>query len=208
MRWLNQLFTRRHRYAEFSDSIREHLDEKIADLIDHGMTRQQAGSAARREFGNVTLIKERIYETRISYHLKERGRRFATGRGRCSSPEISPSRRWLRLHLESARTPRCVINSVLLKPWPFPDSGRLVWIDQGQANGSGNLFSTRDFLDWKQHGDCSPTSAHTFPGSSISALPEFSPIVFQVERFPLISFRCNPNDTSALSIFASVDAPI
>jgi hypothetical protein len=62
MRWLRQLFTRRRRYDELSESIREHLDEKIADLMDCGMTREQAESAARREFGNITRIEQRSRE--------------------------------------------------------------------------------------------------------------------------------------------------
>ncbi|MGA7523103.1 MAG: ABC transporter permease, partial [Acidobacteriaceae bacterium] len=59
MQKLEQLFSRRRRYDELSESIREHLDEKIADLMDRGMTQEQAEQAARREFGNVTLIEER-----------------------------------------------------------------------------------------------------------------------------------------------------
>ena len=62
MGWLRQLFSRRRRYDELSESIREHLEEKIADLMDHGMTREQAERAARREFGNVTRIEERSRE--------------------------------------------------------------------------------------------------------------------------------------------------
>ena len=62
MNWLTQLFTRRRRYDELSESIREHLEEKIADLMDRGMTREQAEHAAHREFGNVTLIEKRSRE--------------------------------------------------------------------------------------------------------------------------------------------------
>jgi len=62
MSWLGQLFSRRRRYDELSESIREHLDEKIADLMDRGMTQDQAEQAARREFGNVTRIEERSRE--------------------------------------------------------------------------------------------------------------------------------------------------
>jgi hypothetical protein len=36
-----QLFSRRRRYGELSEQIREQLDEKIADLIDYGMTRYE-----------------------------------------------------------------------------------------------------------------------------------------------------------------------
>jgi putative ABC transport system permease protein len=45
-----------------------------------------------------------------------------------------------------------VIHSVLLKSWPFRDSSRLVFVSQRQANGNSNLFSTQDFLNWKQQG--------------------------------------------------------
>ena len=62
MQWLKQLFTRRRRYDELSESIREHLEEKIADLMDSGMTRGEAERSARREFGNVALIEERSRE--------------------------------------------------------------------------------------------------------------------------------------------------
>ena len=58
MRWLKQLFPRRRRYDELSESIREHLDEKIDDLMDRGLTRQQAERAARRDFGNVALMEQ------------------------------------------------------------------------------------------------------------------------------------------------------
>jgi predicted permease len=62
MRWLKSLFSRDRRYDELSESIREHLDEKIADLMDRGMTREDAERTARREFGNVTRIEERSRE--------------------------------------------------------------------------------------------------------------------------------------------------
>jgi putative ABC transport system permease protein len=45
-----------------------------------------------------------------------------------------------------------VVRSVLLKPWPFREPGRLVQVSQRQATGSAKLFSTRDFLDWKEQG--------------------------------------------------------
>ncbi|HEY2468031.1 MAG TPA: ABC transporter permease [Terracidiphilus sp.] len=62
MNWLKRVFTRHRRYDELSAAIREHLDEKIADFMDRGMTRDRAESIARREFGNVTRIEERSRE--------------------------------------------------------------------------------------------------------------------------------------------------
>jgi predicted permease len=58
MNWLKQLFSRGALYNDLSDEIQEHLNEKIEELVANGMSREEAANAARREFGNVTLIKE------------------------------------------------------------------------------------------------------------------------------------------------------
>src|SRR6267378_6727409 len=58
MRWLKQLFLRRRIYGDLSEEIREHLEEKIEQLVAGGMSRKEAAAAARREFGNVMLVEE------------------------------------------------------------------------------------------------------------------------------------------------------
>src|SRR5258708_15604988 len=56
--WLKKLFSRRRLYGDLSEEIQEHLEEKIEELVASGMSRKEATYAARREFGNVTLIEE------------------------------------------------------------------------------------------------------------------------------------------------------
>src|ERR1700691_1165309 len=56
------LFSRRRRYHELHESIQEHIEEKIEDLVEDGMSRENAEQAARRQFGNVSLIEERSRE--------------------------------------------------------------------------------------------------------------------------------------------------
>src|SRR5216684_2085854 len=58
MSWLKQLILRRRVYGELTEEIREHLEEKIEELVADGMSRKEAAAVARREFGNVTLIEE------------------------------------------------------------------------------------------------------------------------------------------------------
>jgi predicted permease len=59
MKWLKQLFSRRRLYGDLSEEIREHLAEKIEELVaGGGMSRKEAVAAARREFGNLTLVEE------------------------------------------------------------------------------------------------------------------------------------------------------
>ena len=57
MKWIKQLFSRRQAYGDLSDEIQEHLEEKIEELVASGISRKEATAAARREFGNVTLIE-------------------------------------------------------------------------------------------------------------------------------------------------------
>jgi hypothetical protein len=62
MGWLKQIVFRRRRYWELAESVREHLEEKIEDLMEAGLSREVATRTAHREFGNVTLIEERSRE--------------------------------------------------------------------------------------------------------------------------------------------------
>jgi hypothetical protein len=58
MKWIKQLFSRRRLYGELSEEIREHLEEKIEELVADGMSRKEATAAARRAFGNVGMTEE------------------------------------------------------------------------------------------------------------------------------------------------------
>jgi hypothetical protein len=62
MQWLTRLFSRSRRYDDLSVSIHEHLEERAEELMDEGMQRNEAERAARREFGNVSLIEEHSRE--------------------------------------------------------------------------------------------------------------------------------------------------
>src|SRR5882757_7165181 len=62
MNLLKQLFSRRRRYADLSESIREHLEEKTEELMESGMSREEADRRVRREFGNVALTEQRSRE--------------------------------------------------------------------------------------------------------------------------------------------------
>jgi predicted permease len=66
-----------------------------------------------------------------------------------------------------------VIRSVLMRSWPFPNPSRLLLVSQRQANGNTNLFSTQDYLDWKQQGGLlAHMGAHVSWQFNISSLGE------------------------------------
>ena len=64
MSWLIRIFSpifwrRRDFYNDLAEEMREHLEEKTEQLIREGISREEAEHAARRAFGNPTLIEER-----------------------------------------------------------------------------------------------------------------------------------------------------
>ncbi len=51
MQWFKQLFARGRRYDDLALSIKEHLEEKVEELMENGMSRESAERTARRESG-------------------------------------------------------------------------------------------------------------------------------------------------------------
>jgi hypothetical protein len=59
MNWWKQLTSRPQLDQDLSAEIQQHLEERTDALVSAGMPRAEARLAARREFGNVTLLEER-----------------------------------------------------------------------------------------------------------------------------------------------------
>jgi hypothetical protein len=58
----SRFFFKNRRYDDISVSIQEHIAERIDELMEEGMSRDEAERTARRDFGNVTLLRERSRE--------------------------------------------------------------------------------------------------------------------------------------------------
>src|ERR1700677_1004089 len=136
MGWLRQLFSRRRRYDELSETIREHLDEKVADLMDNGMTREEAERAARRELGNVTRIEERSREVWQWPNLESAWAdvRYALRRLWKSPGFTAMAVLMLAFGIGATTAIFSIVDGVLLRPLPFPNANRLVTLGN-QING-------------------------------------------------------------------------
>lgn len=151
MRWIINLFTRRHRYEELSETIRERLEEKMADLMNDGMTRKKAERCARREFGNATLIEQRSPEVWqcLTLEFILANLRFALRQYRKAPGFTLTAILVLVLGIVASVSFFAFVNAALLKPLPFQDPSRLVAVFDNTASCPQCSISYPDYQDWK-----------------------------------------------------------
>jgi predicted permease len=139
MNWLRQLFSRRRAYGDLSDEIREHIDEKVEELVAHGMSRQDAVYAARREFGNVSMVEEdgRAAWRWTSIESLLADIRFGARTLRKSSGFTAIAILTLALGIGANTAVFSVVNSVLLKPLSYPRADELVALRQIAPGAAG-----------------------------------------------------------------------
>jgi predicted permease len=152
MKWMRQLLTRRRRYDELSATIREHLQEKVADLMDQGMTTDEAERMARREFGNVTLIEEQSREVwqwptleSILSDLKYAVRQMRKAPGFSAVVVII-----LALGIGANTTVFSIVDAVMIRPLPFAQPQKLVEVKASEEQHfESSDVSYPDFFDWR-----------------------------------------------------------
>jgi putative ABC transport system permease protein len=151
MGWLKQILSRRRRYDELAESIREHLEEKIEDLMEEGLSREEATHRARREFGNVTLIEERSREVwqwpRLESLIQDMrfGTRMLLKRPGFTLIAVIT----ISLGIGANTAIFSVVNAALLKPLPYRDPDRLMFLRGTQPNGRLSLLSFQEFNEFR-----------------------------------------------------------
>jgi putative ABC transport system permease protein len=152
--WFKQLLTRRKLYDDLSEEIRQHLAEKTEALMAHGMTREEAGRTARRDFGNLTGIEERGREPWAYPFLEGVWRDFlyAVRQLRKNPGYALTAILTLALGIGATAAVFSLVNAVLLRPLPFPESDRLMWLSQQDHSLPGaatESLSYPDYFDWR-----------------------------------------------------------
>ena len=158
MSWIAGLF-RQKRYEDLAVTIEEHIAEKTDELVASGMSRDEAERAARRAFGNRTVITERSREAwqwpkleSLIADVKLVFRRLRNAPGFAATVLLT-----LAIGIGANTAVFTVVNSVLLKPLPYPESGQLAALPlnaPGAGVGSfqdGLLFSPSMYLTFAEH---------------------------------------------------------
>jgi predicted permease len=128
MNWLPGIFRRKTLYGDLAEEMRLHLEEKTEQFMAEGMSRKEAEQAARRAFGNATVLEERSREVwqlpwleSLATDLKLVFRRLGKSPGFAATVILT-----LAIGIGANTAVFSVVNSILFRPLPYPNAEQLV----------------------------------------------------------------------------------
>ena len=127
-RGLHVLANRKAADQDIADEVGHYLSESAASFMARGYSPEEAQRAARMEIGNATAVREQVrgYGWENGVETLFADLRFAARR-LCGKPGFSViSVITLALGIGATTAIFSVVEGVLWKPLPYPDSGRLV----------------------------------------------------------------------------------
>jgi len=153
MKVLDRLFGRRRRERELDEEIATHLRMSQEERASGGASAEDAAGLAAREFGNVGLVKEATREQWGWSTLAEilRDARYGLRLLRRSPGFTAVAVAVLALGIGANTAIFSVVNGVLLRPLPFPDSERILSVRPlvTRPVRSPAAASYPDFFDWR-----------------------------------------------------------
>ena len=132
--------------------LRFHVTERTEELQEAGMSADAAARLASKQFGNYTAQVERTRDMDIAEGLDATLRNVRLSvRGLAKSPAFSITVvLTLALGIGANTAVFSAINSVLLRPLPFPNSDRIVSIAQIQAKMPQPNIAPIRLEDWNR----------------------------------------------------------
>jgi MacB-like periplasmic core domain len=148
---LRGFLSRQPRDDGFDDEIQEHMRLLADRFVAQGMSREEATLAARRQFGNTTLLREdrRALQTLPSIEILGRDLRYAArtlwrGPGFAAAAVLA-----LALGIASNTAIFSVVHATFLAPLPYHDGDQLVMVWSSNQGGR-SATAAADFFEWRR----------------------------------------------------------
>jgi hypothetical protein len=185
------LIRRKKLDSELDEEVRAHIEFAVEENERRGMTEGEARTAALRDFGGVTQIKEQYRVGRGVPQVGRMGRdlRFAVRQLRRAPGFALIAMMTLALGIGAVTSVFSVVNAVLLKPFAFREPGRLVVMREVEEEMRSQMSAVPDnyrhYLRLKKDSKTIEDAAIFFqPGASVSPTGDRPRIVGAVVSSP------------------------
>jgi putative ABC transport system permease protein len=113
--------------ADLDEELQFHLDQRVADLLNSGMPRNEAERIARRQFGNLLATRESSHEIKSAFWIESLFRDFRFGLRMLSKYRAATfaALASLALALGACTAAFSLIDALMLRPLPVRDPHQL-----------------------------------------------------------------------------------
>ena len=136
---------------EFQTEMEEHVRLLAERYRRQGMTAEAALLAARRQFGNTTLLQEDLRAIQIipAIEALRRDLTYAARMLRKNPGFAAAAVITLALGIGANTAIFSVCNAVLFKPLPYAEPDRIVMLSERQRDGKLGGVAPANFVDWR-----------------------------------------------------------
>ena len=147
-----RLFSKRASDADLDEEFAAHLAIETKQLMERGMSREQAETEARRLFGNRALIAENTREVRgfAAFERCWQDVRYAVRVLRRAPAFTAAAVLSLALGIGATTAVFSIADTIFLRPLPYADAGRLVWISTRFPRMGGEFVLSPDYVAWRR----------------------------------------------------------
>lgn len=134
--------------------LHDHIEAEVQYNLARGMSPDQARDAARLKLGNISLIREEAYAVwhRVWLEQLVQDIHFGIRTLRHNAGFTGTVVLTLALAIGMNTGVFSVIEAVILRPLPYPDANRLIWLasySTDELSEHDNLVSRDDYSNWK-----------------------------------------------------------